>query len=151
MNKLNKLAAGLCLGIVILAGTTAAQAETFQNKSTLTITERTEVPNAILEAGTYVIKVVESQNNRNIVQITNVDENKIFCTALATPHEGAVRQPNTLFVYYNTASGNPKALRTWFAPNDRFGQDLVYPKARATELTAMTHETVPGTTEEITY
>ena len=151
MNKLNKLIVELCVGAAILLGTTVAQAEIFQDKSTLTVTERLEVPGAILEPGTYVIKVVDSQNNRNIVQITNVEETKVFATALATPHVGAQPQPNTMFVFYNTATGNPKALRTWFAPNDRFGQDLVYPKARATELTAMTHETVPSTTEEVVY
>lgn len=149
MHTITRLSAGLCLGIALAASVQVANADVWaEKKSTLTVTERIEVPGAVLEPGTYIIKVAETQSNRNIVQITNTDENKIFATAIATPHANAERAPNTMFIYYNTAAGTPKALRTWFAPNDRFGQDLVYPKARATELAAMTHETVPETMEE---
>jgi hypothetical protein len=37
------------------------------------------------------------------------------------------------------ASGQPEAIRAWFYPGNRWGQEFVYPKARAIELAKRTH------------
>jgi len=40
----------------------------------------------------------------------------------------------TVFTFFERGSQQPKALRIWFAPGRRYGQELVYPKAQAAEL-----------------
>ncbi|HEV8266720.1 MAG TPA: hypothetical protein VGR00_00745 [Thermoanaerobaculia bacterium] len=136
MTKITTVAVAACVAVTLAGFSTQANAKSFKEKeSTLTATERVEVPGAVLEPGTYVIKVIELQSNRNVVQVTDVDGAKIYTTCIATPHEGAVPPPNTTFVYYpNATASGAKVLRTWFAPEDRFGQDFVYPKSRAEEL-----------------
>jgi hypothetical protein len=136
MTKITTVAVAACMAVAFTGFTTQADAKTFKEKeSTLTVTEPVEVPGAVLEPGTYVVKVIELQSNRNVVQVTDVDGAKIYTTCIATPHEGAAPPPNTTFVFYpNVTASGAKVLRTWFAPNDRFGQDLVYPKDRAEEI-----------------
>ncbi len=83
--------------------------------------------------GTYIIKVVTLESNRNMIQVTNEDQTKVFASVLATPH--AIRAgevvPSTRYTYYTTAAGQPKALRTWFPRDTVNGQDIIYPKRRA--------------------
>src|SRR5438477_10890944 len=89
MTKITTVAVATCMAVALAGFTTSANANTFKEKeSTLTATETVEVPGAVLEPGTYVIKVIELQNNRNVVQVTNIDGNKIYTTCIATPHQG---------------------------------------------------------------
>lgn len=118
-----------------------------EKKSTLTVVDRVEVPGIVLEPGTYVIKQVDVQNNRNIVQVTDVDETKVYTTMIATPHESATDAKGSTFVYYKSPPGTPRVLRTWFAPNDKFGQDFLYPSERAAQLSKLVSEKVPEATE----
>ena len=119
-----------------------------EKKSTLTISTPLEVPGATLEPGTYVVKLVDTQSNRNVVTFTSVDEKKVFATAIATPHGAASDPRHTTFVFYATADGATKALRTWYAPNDRNGQDFVYAPDRAAALRKMANTDVPALTAE---
>lgn len=139
MNKITFAVLG-----TLLAFGLGANAQGPQTKSTLTVTDPVEVPGAILQPGTYVVKVVENMNNRNMVQFTDVAESKVFAAALCTPHVGAAPEPNTMYVYFPNRENGGKALRTWFAPNDRFGQDFVYPRERAVELARVINEPVPA-------
>lgn len=145
MKTLACATAGICAGLTLAAMAPEAVGQTFkEHRSTLTVAEPLEVPGKILDPGTYVIKVLETQNNRNIVQVTDVEEKTVLAMAIATPHVGLTPPPNTTFVYYPTASGATatRTLRTWFAPNDRYGQDFVYPRARAVELARVAREPV---------
>jgi hypothetical protein len=117
-------------------------------KSTLTIATPLEVPGAILDPGTYVVKLVDTQSNRNIVTITSVDEKKVYATAICTPHVAADDPRHTTFMFYSTPEGANKVLRTWYAPNDRYGQDFVYPADRAAALRQVTNAEVPAMTAE---
>lgn len=117
-------------------------------KSTLTITTPLEVPGAVLDPGTYVVKLVDTSNNQNIVTITSADEKKIFATTIATPHEGGEDPRHSTFVFYATPEGSTKVLRTWFAAGDRYGQDFVYPAERAAALRQTTSAEVPAMTAE---
>lgn len=117
-------------------------------KSTFTITTSVEVPGAILDPGTYVVKLVDTESNRNIVTFMSADEKKIFATAIATPHVAAEDPHHSTFMFYAVPEGSTKVLRTWFAPNDRYGQDFVYPAERAAALKETTSAEVPVMTAE---
>lgn len=114
--------------------------------STLPITEPTEVGGTILQPGTYLIRVVAPQADRNKVQITNVDRSTIYVTALTVPHqlEPNEKMPDTMFVYYPAGEGRPRALRTWFAPDPASGggHDIVYEESRARQLARLAKQPV---------
>jgi hypothetical protein len=144
MKDVRILAAVVAVG---LAGAARADVPP-DRKSTLTITTPLEVPGAILEPGTYVVKQVEMQNNRNVVTFTSADEKKIFATTIATPHEAGEDPHHSTFVFYPVPEGSTKVLRTWFAAGDRYGQDFVYSAERAAALRQTTSAEVPAMTAE---
>jgi len=134
---------------VALAGSVRADVPP-EDKSTITISDPLEVPGAVLEPGTYVVKLVDSQSDHNIVMFTSADERKVYALALATPHVAARDPKNATFVFYTSADGSNKALRTWYTSGNRYGNDFVYPPDRAAALQNATNAEVPSLTAEQT-
>ncbi len=107
------------------------------------------MPGAVLEPGTYLVRVADVQSNRNVVVFESPDGSKTYATAIATPHRGAKTPTESEFTFYTTAPGEPRVLRSWFAPNDPNGQDFYYPAERAAALKNETHEEVPVATADM--
>lgn len=145
MTKRSALTFLSAAAVFFLSGTVAAQ--THNIKSTLAIADRVEVPGAILEPGTYLVRVAEVQSDRNTVVFQSLDGTKTFATAIATPHPDAQPKEQTEFVFYPTPSGENRVLRSWFPPNDRFaGQDFVYSADRMAALRRLGTEETPAST-----
>lgn len=145
MKKLmTSLALGACVALLGVAAAPVALAQSEMENSTFTVTEPIDVGGFILQPGTYLIKVAMLASNRNMIQVTNVEQTKVFANVLATPHpiRGDEAAPSSRYIYYTTIPGQPKALRTWFARETSNGQDIVYPKRRAMELAAAAKEPV---------
>ena len=100
------------------------------------------VPVVTLEPGRYVIKLVNHDHSRNIVQVFNENENQLFTTVLAIPNYRLFPKDKTTFSFWETPRGNPPALRAWFGPGDRWGQEFVYPKGLAATIARETGEPV---------
>ncbi len=129
----------------------AASAQTHNIRSTLALSDRVEIPGAVLEPGTYLVRVAEQQSDRNTIVFQSLDGTRTFATVLATPHPKARSIDETEFVYFPTPAGEPRVLRTWFPPNDRFaGQDFVYPADRMAALRKETSEELPVATAQTT-
>jgi len=138
------LALGTFATLLGVASTPVANAQSDRENSTFTVTEPVDVGGFTLQPGTYLIKVVMLASNRNTIQVTNVEQTKVFANVLATPHQIRADEvvPSSRYIYYATAPGQLKALRTWFARDTSNGQDIVYPKQRAMELAAAAKEPV---------
>ena len=52
---------------------------------------------------------------------------RVSVNVLATPHPIRAGEvvPSSRYIYYETAPGQPKALRTWFARDTSNGQDII--------------------------
>lgn len=143
-------------GAALLAASPLANAQ-YSNRneiSTFTTEEPVEVAGVVLPAGTYVIRVVDQTSgetyNRNVIQVTSEDLKQVFVTAAASPRPAKTDPEGTipLFEYYVAASGQPKALRTWYPAGTRTGRDIVYPRKRAMELASLSRETIPSVPDE---
>jgi hypothetical protein len=133
------------IGLFGIALAPNAPADEWNKKTVLTVSEPIQVPNQVLPAGTYVIKLLDSASDRHIVQIFNADENHLYTTILAIPNYRIRPTGNTVVTFWETPPGQPKALRAWFYPGDNFGQEFAYPKSAAVAIAAVTHEQVPTT------
>jgi LPXTG-motif cell wall-anchored protein len=132
----------LLLVVAFAAGT---RADTQFNKRTVvTFTEPVEIPGQVLPAGTYTIELYESFANRHIVRIYNADRSELIATVLAVPNRRLVPTEGNVMKFAERPGDAPQALKAWFYPGDNFGQEFVYPKARAVELAQITHETIPA-------
>lgn len=131
----------------------AAFAQT-QETSTLPVTEPLDVGGTILQPGNYVIRIVPTVGDRNRVQVLSTDLSKVYATVLTVPHdlEPGEEVPNTTFVYFPAGEGQPRALRTWFAPNSAMqaGHDIVYEESRAKQLARLAEGNVVAYRGEMT-
>jgi hypothetical protein len=77
----------------------------------------------------------------------NANQSKLLTTVLAIPNYRLQPTGNTMFRFWETPPGQPKALRAWFYPGDNFGQEFAYPKRDAVTIATMAHAPVPSTEE----
>jgi len=133
------------VGLLGVALSSSARADEWNKKTVMTVNEPIQVPNKVLPAGTYVIKLLSSPSDRHIVQIFNADETQLQTTILAIPNYRIQPTGKTVFSFWETPPGQPKALRAWFYPGDNFGQEFAYPKSAAVQIAAVSHQTVPTT------
>jgi len=122
----------VALSVLLASG--AARADQWNKATKVTFREPVEVPGMALPAGTYWFTLADSIANRRIVQIWNEDRTHLFTTILAIPNYRLEPTGHTVIDLDERPSGSPEAIQAWFYPGDNFGQEFVYPKARATEL-----------------
>lgn len=145
MNRLKVGAMVFCLALVALAFSSGAKADEWNKATVVTFSAPVEIPGVgaqILPAGTYVFKLLDSQSDRHIVQIFNERRDHVFSTILAIPNFRLQATDKTVMTFKERAAGQPEAIRAWFYPGNRWGQEFVYPKKRAIELAKLTNQPV---------
>src|SRR5713101_5272376 len=133
------------IGFLGIAFAPNARADEWNKKTIMTVNESIQVPNKVLPPGKYAMKLLDSPGDRHIVQIFNADQTHIETTILAIPNERLQPTGKTVFTFWETPPGQPKALRAWFYPGDNFGQEFAYPKSAATQIAAIAKQPVPTT------
>jgi hypothetical protein len=133
------------VGLLGVALAPSAHADEWNKLTIMTVNEPIQVPNKVLPAGTYVVKLLDSPSDRHIVQIFDRDQKHLQTTILAIPNYRIQPTGKTVFTFWETPPGQPKALRAWFYPGDNFGQEFAYPKSAAAQIAAVSHEPVPTT------
>jgi len=140
------------LGVVCLPG---AKADEWNNKTVITFSGPVEIPGVhlkgwgVLPAGTYVFKLLSSQSDRHIVQIFNKDETVVYATILAIPNYRLKATGKTVMTFRERPAGLPEALRAWFYPGKVWGDEFVYPRAKAVELAKTANAPVLATTADL--
>jgi hypothetical protein len=139
--KLFKVATTMCFTALLSAVLIpSAQADDWNRKTEITFSGPVEIPGVhlkgwgILPAGTYVFKILDSQSDRHIVQIFDKDGTTIYATLLAIPNYRLKVTDKTVMTFSERPAGEPEALRAWFYPGRNWGEEFVYPKAKALEL-----------------
>jgi len=123
--------AALAIGLAAIP----AQADEWNKKTVLTIDQPMQVYNTYLEPGQYVFKLLDSQNDRHIVQIYNGEQTHLITTILAIPDYRVQVTSKSRFTMWETPAGYVAALKEWYYPGDNFGQEFRYPKnLRAIEV-----------------
>jgi hypothetical protein len=135
----------LCLALAVLALPSGAKADEWNKATRVTFSAPFEIPGVgaqILPAGTYVFKLLDSASDRHIVQILSERQDHVFSTILAIANFRLQETNKTVMTFRERAAGQPQAIRAWFYPGNRWGQEFVYPKARAIELAKLTNQPV---------
>jgi hypothetical protein len=123
------------VGLGLLAGMIPrAIADESNQKTIFTFSGPVEIPGQVLDAGTYVFKLAESDSDRDIVQVFNKDETQLYGTFLTIPDERLRPSGKTILTFDETPAGSPEAVRAWFYPGDTDGHEFVYPKTEALAL-----------------
>ena len=139
------------LGLMLAVGVQTLRADDWNKATKVTFSEPVQVPGKVLEPGTYVFKLLDSAAERHVVQIFSEDRTKLITTVLAIPNQRLEPAGKTILTYEERPSDQPMALKAWFYPGDNFGQQFVYPKSEAQELSRLNKMDVPSTESEEAY
>ena len=149
MKKINILVAT----VICLAATATLSADAWNKKTKVTFSGPVQLPAAhskdgvvSLGAGTYIFRLDDSQANRHIIQVTNERGNHVYSTILALPDYRLNATSKTVMYFSERPAGTPPAIKSWFYPGDNFGHRFVYPKVKAVQIAAETHQPVPSHT-----
>jgi len=155
---MNRLKVAATVGCMALTGTMLApraRADDWNRKTVITFSGPVDTPGvhlagwSVLPAGTYVFKILDSESDRHIVQIFNKDETVVYATIVAVPNYRLKATNKTVITFRERPAGTPEALRAWFYPGMNWGEEFVYPKAKAMELAKAANTPVLFTPVEI--
>lgn len=141
------------LGFLALAGlfilaSPQSRADDWNKKTNVTVDQPIQLPTVVLQPGTYVFKLMDSQADRHIVQVFDKDDQHLITTVLAIPNYRLKPTGKTVFTFWETASGQPAPVRAWFYPGDNFGQEFAYPKNKSMQIAARSKTAVITTAAE---
>jgi hypothetical protein len=138
------LFAMLCMLAGALALSPSAWADQWNHETRVTFSQPVEIPSMVLPPGTYVFKLLDSQIDRNIVQIFSEDKDHVYATILAIPDYRLKPTGNTVIMFEEREAAAPQAIRAWFYPGENYGAEFVYPQPRAAALAQATQQPVPS-------
>src|SRR5579862_7822093 len=138
-NRVSILPGLALLGAVLVAP--CLKADEFEKKTTVTVNEPLQLPHTVLQPGKYVFRLMDSPD-RHILLIYTGDGSHYLTRELAVPNLRLRPTGKTVFQFWETPAGQPKALRAWFYPGDNFGQEFVYPKTKSIEIAQIVHAPV---------
>ena len=136
------LKAVCCAAALTVLLAPAARADEWNKKTILTFSGAVQVPGATLPAGSYVFKLADIPGNRHVVQVFDKDEKKIYTTILAIPNDRLEATDKPVVLFAERAAGSPQAVKVWYYPGDRIGDEFVYPKSQAMRIAKETHQRV---------
>ena len=117
------------IGLMLLGGIFFApksQADEMDRKTIVTVNQPIQVPGKVLPAGTYVFKLLDS-NDLTLVAIYNADEMHLITTVRGISDSRMQTPDKTILQFEERPSGQPEALKAWFYPGDDSGVEFVYP------------------------
>src|SRR4030081_2777351 len=155
MQRFKLVATVGCIAFTSAILAPVAKADDVKKKTSVTFSGPVEIPGVhlqgwgVLPAGTYVFKILDSQSDRHIVQIFDKAETTVYATIVAMPNYRLKATAKTVVTFRERPAGQPEALRAWFYPGRNWGEEFVYPKAKAMELAKETNTPVLFTQVEI--
>ena len=113
----------------------SARPDEFNELTVFTFSAPVEIPgHAVRPPGTYVFKLLPILGDRNIVQIFNREQTKVYATIFTVPAQRLQPSDKSVVGFYETDAQVRIALKVWFYPGNSFGHEFVYPKDRALAL-----------------
>src|SRR5258705_10466080 len=137
-----------CAAVITVPLAPGARADEWDKKTILTFSGPVQIPGATLPAGSYVFKLADIPGNRHVVQVFDKDEKKLYTTMLAIPNERLEPSDKPVVLFSERAAGSPQAVKVWFYPGNRVGNEFVYPKAQAMRIAKETHSSVLATNDD---
>jgi hypothetical protein len=137
-----------CAAVLTVALAPGARADEWDKKTILTFSGPVQIPGATLPAGSYVFKLADIPGNRHVVQVFDKNEKKLYTTMLAIPNERLEPSDKPVVLFSERATGSPQAVKVWFYPGNRIGNEFVYPKTQAMRIAKATHSSVLATNDD---
>jgi hypothetical protein len=113
------------LGLAISTLLPSAKADEWNKKTIVTLNSSVRVPGKVLAPGTYVLRLLDSPSDRNIVLVYNQNEDELIATIQAIPAYRVDISDQTILTFDDPESAVPM-LKKWFYPGQNEGLEFVY-------------------------
>src|SRR3984893_5067359 len=133
------------LGVMVLLCFVSApnvSASDMDQKTTVTFSGPVEIPGKALSPGTYVFKVLDVAGTRDVIQVLDKDEKRVYGTFLGIPVETSKPPEKPIIRFKEQTAGAPPAIEAWFYPGRTDGHEFVYPHQHAVELAKANNQNV---------
>ena len=134
----------LCLGSLLALTAFLAQpvmADEWNKKIEFQFSAPVQIPGKVLSAGKYVFQLVDSNSDRNTVQVFSEDsegKERLVATIMAIPDYMTDTPDKPIIHFEERHSGTPEAIHSYFYPGDNTGWEFVYPKGQTLEASTNT-------------
>ena len=126
MKRYLPVCATLAMSLMSSVFVPSLKADDSNKKTTITISQPITVEGTALPAGQYVLRLDESSLGGSVVvHIFNRDETRLITTVLAIHAYRLQPTDKSEFSFYDSAEGQPAALRSWFYPGDESGFEFL--------------------------
>ena len=136
------LKAVCCAAMLTVLAAPGVRADEWNKKTILTFSGPVQIPGATLAAGSYVFKLADLAGNRHVVQVFDKAEKKIIATLLAIPNDRLDASDEPVVLFSERPAGSPQAVKVWFYPGNRVGNEFVYPKSMAMKIAKANRQSV---------
>jgi hypothetical protein len=121
----------VCLPLLAVA-VPKAEAGVANHDTYLSFSQPVEIPGRVLLPGRYEFKYLTSNPPGEVVGV--FDSNGKFVELFTTePVYRAAESDHTVVTLESRGSGSPKAIKSWFYPDDPYGVRFIYPNAKSAE------------------
>jgi len=108
----------------------AVNADPVKKATEVTFKMPVEIPGMVLQAGTYVIKVPDPVTHADMVGFYNRDESYLYKLVRTIPKYRLDLTDKTVITFEERVKGAPDAVKSWFYPDEYWGREFVYGKAK---------------------
>jgi hypothetical protein len=131
-----------CAAAIVAFLAPGARADEWNKRTFLTFSGPVQIPGATLPAGTYLFQLADPDNARHVVMVRDKDEKKIYSMFMTVPNDRLDTPDNNIVMFGESPAGVPRAVKAWWYPGQRLGEEFVYPKSQATAIAKATHQPV---------
>jgi len=139
---------GCALAVAALFFVSNARADEYTKLTYLTFSGPVQLPGITLPGGTYMFKLADPDGGRQVLQVWDKEETKLDTTLLTIPDEKAEASDKPVVMFSERPAGQPQAIKSWFYPDERTGQEFVYPKSQAMQIAKENHASVLSYSDE---
>jgi len=137
------IVSALVLALICLASPLSYAGDEWNLTTRFTLNREFEVPGAILDANTpYVIRLLPSPVERDVVQVFNDDQSKLLTEFIAIRTERTNKEDKTMFTFLETGPGHPVPIHQWYYPGRITGREFIYPHDQALRIAGYTKTTI---------
>jgi hypothetical protein len=131
-----------CTAAIVACLAPGARADEWNKRTFLTFSGPVQIPGATLPAGTYLFQLADPNNARHVIMVRDKDEKKIYSMFMTLPNDRLDTPNDNIVMFSESPAGVPRAVKAWWYPGDRMGEEFVYPKSQAAAIAKATHESV---------
>jgi hypothetical protein len=137
VTRLSLVTVALILTAIIF-GPSSARADEFDLKTFISVNQPIQVPGAVLQPNVkYVFRRLDSNAGTNhVVRVLNEDQSQVISTFFAAAAWRLQPEGDTVMTFYETASGFPKPVKTWYYPGRLDGFEFLYSKDEKAQIAA---------------